>query len=104
MCVKVEGDEMEEVARDLIAPPSEEESGEDEEEGELEGDATNEKSSIRKYRCVEYIILPPPYSTFPGVFWLISRRRSVRAKMVLATWRSLGRMRRKTLQKQRRNM
>ena len=52
LCAKVEGDEMEEVARDLIAPPSEEESGEDEEEGELEGDATSEKSSIRKYRCV----------------------------------------------------
>ena len=46
---------MEEVARDLIAPPSEEEeeSDEDEEnEGELEGEKINEKGSISKYRCV----------------------------------------------------
>ena len=45
---------MEEVARDLIAPPSEEEeeSDEDEEnEGELEGEKINEKGSISKYRC-----------------------------------------------------
>ena len=52
---KVEGDEMEEVARDLIAPPSEEEdSDDDEEEGDEEGeklkDAVAEKDSINKYR------------------------------------------------------
>merc|ERR1719432_92363 len=52
---EVEGDEMEEVARDLIAPPSEEEeeSDEDEEnEGELEGEKINEKGSISKYRSL----------------------------------------------------
>ena len=102
MCSKVEGDEMEEVARDLIAPPSEEEESDEDEEndGELEGEKINEKGSISKYRCVaSYGALSRSYSTFSGAFWLISRRRSPRAKMVPATWRSLGRMGRKTLQK-----
>ena len=45
---------MEEVARDLIAPPSEEEESDEDEEndGELEGEKINEKGSISKYRCV----------------------------------------------------
>ena len=56
--LKVEGDEMEEVARDLIAPPSEEDDSDDddEEEENEEGDklkdaaAVAEKYSINKYR------------------------------------------------------
>lgn len=53
---KVEGDEMEEVARDLIAPPSEEEDSDDDddeeenEEGDKLKDAVAEKDSINKYR------------------------------------------------------
>ena len=52
---KVEGDEMEEVARDLIAPPSEEEDSDDDEEEENEEgdklkDAVAEKDGINKYR------------------------------------------------------
>jgi len=57
---EVEGDEMEEVARDLIAPPSEEEDSDDddEEEENEEGDklkdaaAVAEKDSINKYRSL----------------------------------------------------
>merc|ERR1711971_535697 len=45
---EVEGDEMEEVARDLIAPPSEEEEDEENEEG----DKLAEKDSINKYRSL----------------------------------------------------
>lgn len=57
--LKVEGDEMEEVARDLIAPPSEEDDSDgddDEEEENEEGEklkdaaAVAEKESINKYR------------------------------------------------------
>ena len=52
---KVEGDEMEEVARDLIAPPSEEDDSDDDDEEEDEErdklkDAVAEKDSINKYR------------------------------------------------------
>merc|ERR1712007_310529 len=46
---------MEEVARDLIAPPSEEEQESDEDgenDGELEGEKINEKGSISKYRSL----------------------------------------------------
>ena len=64
--MKVEGDEMEEVARDLIAPPSEEEEDSDEDDGELEGgdvnDAVAEKDSINKYRCgCSSSVLSHPY-------------------------------------------
>merc|ERR550532_996043 len=45
---------MEEVARELIAPPSEEEESDEDEEndGELEGEKINEKGSISKYRSL----------------------------------------------------
>jgi len=52
---EVEGDEMEEVARDLIAPPSEEEDDSDDEEEDEEneeGDKLAEKDSINKYRSL----------------------------------------------------
>ena len=44
---------MLEVAKDLIAPPSEEEeSDEDVDEDDLEGGEIDEKDSISKFRCV----------------------------------------------------
>ena len=97
---------MEEVARDLIAPPSEEEDDSDDEEEDEEneeGDKLAEKDSINKYRYVTSRALTHPYSIIPGAFWLISRKRSLGAKTVqLVTWKSLGRMGKKTLLKMQR--
>ena len=56
---------MLEVAKDLIAPPSEEEeSDEDVDKDDLEGGKIDEKDSISKFRCVASLALPCSKSDF----------------------------------------
>ena len=85
---QVEGDEMEEVARDLIAPPSDEEDS-DEENTEQDGAGDGggvERDSISKFRCG--ILKPIPcLRILSGVFWRTFKTKRQGAKSVRVIWR-----------------
>ena len=85
---QVEGDEMEEVAKDLIAPPSDEEDS-DEENTEQDGAGDGggvERDSISKFRCG--ILKPIPcLRILSGVFWRTFKTKRQGAKSVRVIWK-----------------